>query len=228
MAGAKGRLWPSGRFKDVLASCVQIRRPRVSILTKTETSGALPTDLTIEAFFDWLERQDRRFELVEGSARMLPYVKRSHSVIAGNVAFALQTQLDRAFYRVHQGDFAIETGPTSIRYADVLVEPAGGRKGDRKTRSAIVIVEVLSDSTAPDDFGPKRHEYQSLERLESYIVIDQDVRRIWQWERLQDGTWPQQAKIIEAGSVDIPSLKCSLALDEIYFDAIDAGPSREN
>ena len=139
----------------------------MSALAETTPPADLPTGLTVAAFFEWLESQPRRFELVGGTPQMQPFVKRSHSRIAGNIAHILQTKIDRSAFIVHQGDFAIKTGPRSIRYADILVEPAGGLLGDRATESAVLIVEVLSESTAPEDFGPKRVEYQGLPALQT-------------------------------------------------------------
>lgn len=176
-----------------------------------------PTDLTIATFFQWLENQSRRYELVDGTPQMQPFVKRSHSRIVGNIDHILQTRIDRSAFIVHQGDFAIKTGPRSIRYADILVEPAEGLPGDRTTESAVLIVEVLSESTAPEDFGPKRIEYQGLEALRTYLVVDQETPRIWQWDRGDDGKWSDRAMIVTAGALRVEALACDLPLDEIYF-----------
>ncbi|NDV88628.1 hypothetical protein GTW51_18155 [Aurantimonas aggregata] len=189
----------------------------MSALTETRPSSVLPTDLTIAAFFEWLEGQPRRFELVDGAPQMQPFVKRSHSRIVGNLDHMLQTQIDRSAFLVHQGDFAIQTGPRSIRYADIMVEPAGGPPGGRTTDSAVLIVEVLSESTAPEDFGPKRVEYQALKALQTYLVVDQETPRIWQWDRGYDGKWSAHATIVTAGAVKVAALACDLPLDEIYF-----------
>ncbi|UIJ73653.1 Uma2 family endonuclease [Aurantimonas sp. HBX-1] len=189
----------------------------MSALAETRPPSDLPTGLTIAAFFDWLESQPRRYELVDGAPQMQPFVKRSHSQIAGNIAHILQTKIDRSAFIVHQGDFAIQTGPRSIRYADILVEPAGRSPGDRSTDNAVLIVEVLSESTAPEDFGPKRVEYQGLAALRTYLVVDQETPRVWQWDRGDDGKWPALATISNAGAPWVAALNCELPFDEIYF-----------
>ena len=176
-----------------------------------------PTDLTIATFFQWLENQSRRYELVDGTPQMQPFVKRSHSRIVGNIDHILQTRIDRSAFIVHQGDFAIKTGPRTIRCADILVEPAEGLLGDRTTESAVLIVEVLSESTAPEDFGPKRVEYQGLAALRTYLVVDQETPRIWQWDRGDDEKWSDRATIVTAGALRVEALACDLPLDEIYF-----------
>lgn len=89
--------------------------------------------------------------------------------------------------------------------------------GDRATESAVLIVEVLSESTAPEDFGPKRVEYQGLPALQTYLVVDQETPRIWQWDRNDDGKWSAQATIVTTGALRVAALACDLPLDDIYF-----------
>ena len=83
-------------------------------------------------FFSWVAHQERRFELVGGKAMMLPYVKRNHQKISSNLLLALGSKLDLSKFNVAGGDFAIETGEDSVRFADIMVEPAGG-PGDGMT-----------------------------------------------------------------------------------------------
>jgi Uma2 family endonuclease len=112
----------------------------------------IPRGLTIEAFFGWLERQGERYELVEGTPRLQPGVKRNHAKIASNISFLPLSKLDRDRYDIHQGDASIPTGLSTIRYADVLVDPSGGSGDARTADHARLIVEILSSSTQSDDF----------------------------------------------------------------------------
>ncbi|MCB8839843.1 Uma2 family endonuclease [Aurantimonas sp. VKM B-3413] len=187
----------------------------MSAFAETILPADLPTDLTVEAFFDWLERQERHFELVEGTPLMLPNVRRSHARIVSNIDRMLQRALDPDRYLVTQGDFAIRTGPRSIRYADIFVDEASDDLAARTTDRAILIVEVLSDSTAPNDFGPKRLEYQTLPNLQTYLIVDQDKPCLWAWLR-RNGTWEETPAILTTGTIAVESLQISLPLPEIY------------
>ncbi|MCK5931222.1 MAG: Uma2 family endonuclease [Fulvimarina manganoxydans] len=174
--------------------------------------------LTVEAFFDWIEHREERFELVEGVVRMLPNVRRNHSTIVGNLDHALQTRIDRTALRVRQGDFAIQTGPSSIRYADILIEPAGGEGRGRRTDHAIFIAEVLSESTTHLDFGEKRLEYFDLPSLRTYLIIAQDRPVVWHWTRSAEGSWPEEPRIIEEGPIQIVEPEIAFDLSELYLD----------
>ncbi|MCW4114671.1 Uma2 family endonuclease [Aurantimonas sp. MSK8Z-1] len=199
----------------------------MSALPDTRSETDLPIGLTIEAFFDWAAQRQERYELVDGRPLMLPWVKRSHSRLSANIAFLFEKSADRSRSFVHQGDFAIPTGPRSIRYADVLVEPAGGDMQARTAEDAVVIVEVLSDSTAPQDFGPKRLEYLRLASLRCYLIVDPDKSCIWQWQRGGEDAWPEDPTIVRSGAVEVAALGWRLPLAAIYDGVLDLPPAPE-
>ncbi|GGD25575.1 Uma2 family endonuclease [Aureimonas glaciei] len=176
--------------------------------------------MSIEGFFRWADGLDARYELVDGVPRLQPWVRRSHSLIAGNIAFALQTQLDRSRYAVHQGDFAISTGPNSIRYADVLVEPRGASLDERTADAAILLVEILSPSTMHVDFGPKAQEYLALPGLDTYLIVDADRRRVWKWSRDAEGDWPDDPLCMEDDNSEVilNAVGARLSFQDIYRD----------
>jgi Uma2 family endonuclease len=181
-----------------------------------------PAKMSIEAFFDWTETQERRYELVEGVACMMPWVKRSHSLIAGNIIAALRAQIDRRTYALHQGDFAAPTGPDSVRFADVLVERRGASVDERTTDTAIVLVEILSASTRHIDFGAKAREYMRLPSLDSYLIVEQQHRHAWLWTRDRNGSWPDEAIQLSEPDAEfrIAAIGCTLRFKDIYEDVL--------
>ncbi|ORE99138.1 Uma2 family endonuclease [Aurantimonas sp. 22II-16-19i] len=187
----------------------------MSSLTEPRQRTDLPTNMTVDEFFDWLDTHEDRYELVDGTPVMMPFVKRAHARIVGNIDFCLQSQIDRSRYMVTQGDFAIRTGPRSIRFADLLVEPSNDDLGGRISERTVLIVEVLSDSTAKIDFNQKRLEYLGLSGLDTYLIASQEEARIWVWTRGAGG-WPQTPLVLTQGSVAIEALGARLPLAEIY------------
>lgn len=179
-----------------------------------------PAKMSIEAFFDWSETQEGRYELVEGVACMMPWVKRSHSLIAGNIFAALRAQIDRKTYALHQGDFAVPTGQDSVRFADVLVERRGASVDERTTDTAIVLVEILSASTRSVDFGAKAREYMGLPSLDSYLIVEQHKRQAWLWTREGNGSWPGEAVQFSEPDAEfrIAAIDCTLKFEDIYED----------
>ncbi|NDW05301.1 Uma2 family endonuclease [Jiella pacifica] len=187
----------------------------MSSLAELRQRSDLPTNMTIDEFFDWLGTHEDQYELVDGTPVMMPFVKRAHARIVSNIDRLLQTALDPDEYLVTQGDFAIQTGPRSIRFADVLVEPTNDDLAGRISERTVLIVEVLSDSTAGIDFNQKRLEYLGLRDLDTYLIAAQDELRIWVWHRGPDG-WPEAAEVLTDGDVTLPILGVSLPLGDIY------------
>jgi Uma2 family endonuclease len=168
-------------------------------------------------FFAWLEHQERKHELADGRVLMLPNVTRNHWRIASNILVALSARLDRSRFDVGLGDFAVDTGERSIRYADAMVTPIGTSGSERTTHEALLLVEIASPSTVHIDFGDKLREYQTLASLGCYAICAQDEARVWIWTRA-GGEWPNAPNLIEGleETIDVPSLGISLPLAEVY------------
>ena len=176
------------------------------------------TDIRMDKaqFFDWLEHQERKHELADGRVVMLPYVTRPHSQICTNVMLALGARLEPTRFGIHGGEFAIDTGDRSIRFADIMVEPFTSENA-RSTANTLLLVEVLSPSTMHVDFHEKLDEYKGLAALGSYLICAQDEARVWVWTRSEDA-WPDAPDVIEGldGAVEVPVLGITLPLAEVY------------
>jgi Uma2 family endonuclease len=173
--------------------------------------------MSIEAFEAWAERQDGRFELVRGKPMMMNQTTRYHSRITKNIILALGNAVDDRQFDVAAGDFALQTGDDTLRLADIMVTPAEGSGKDRRTNEAVLLVEVLSPSTATDDFGDKQREYLALSSLHAYLIVAQDAVCVWAWIRGDDG-FPKKPEVIEMrdGAVTLPVLGVTVTLETIY------------
>jgi Uma2 family endonuclease len=171
-----------------------------------------------EAFFTWIATQERRFELVDGVPVMLPWVTSNHNRITMNVVEIVLKSLDRDVWDVSAGDFAMETGERSVRFADVMVFPFEPRPDGRSTMMAPLVVEVLSDTTSRTDLGPKVIEYGALPGVSVYAIIAQDRALVQVWRRRTDGSWPGEPETLTdmEAVVHVGPLGIALPLSEIY------------
>jgi len=173
--------------------------------------------MSIEAFEAWAEGQDGRYELVRGRPVMMNQTTWNHSHITTNLVMILGNILDRDLYHMAIGDFGLQTGEDTIRLADIMVTPNNKSGKDRRTEEAVLLIEILSPSTATDDFGDKQREYLALSSLQAYLIVAQDKACAWLWLRGEDG-FPEKPDVIEElnGSFTIPALEISLTLQAIY------------
>ena len=177
----------------------------------------VPSLMSIEAFEAWVSKQDRRYELVRGRPVMMNQTTRYHSRITANLLRELLNAVDCNTYDVAGGDFALQTGEDTIRLADIMVTPAAGSGKERRTKDAVLLVEILSPSTYAEDFGSKSQEYLAVPDLQAYLVVAQDKACAWLWQRGEDGfpTKPDVFEDLEA-VITITALNLTLPMRDIF------------
>jgi Uma2 family endonuclease len=177
---------------------------------------AIPNPMTKEAFFAWVERSGERYEYSGGHAMMMVHVTRNHSVVVGNLIAALKARLDADRYDIAAESFAVEAGD-SVRFPDVLVEPAQTDGHALEAKAPILIAEVLSPGSLHLDFGAKQREYLRLPTLETYLVLAADEPRLWVWRRI-DGAFQPEPDIIEGQEqlLALPALGIDIPLRELF------------
>jgi Uma2 family endonuclease len=181
-----------------------------------------PLDLKLDkqAFLNWAEGREGRYELKDHRIFMMTGASRNHWRVVSAFTALLRNLLDPSSWEVGASDLAVEI-KEDVRYPDVIVERAGGDGAALSTSQPVAIVEVLSPSSLALDFNVKAHEYMSLPSLEAYIVASQDEPRVWVWQRLQEGSGRAFPKVPEElhgsdHSIHVHALGVSLPLSEIY------------
>jgi Uma2 family endonuclease len=175
-----------------------------------------PLTMTKEAFLAWVERREERYEFSDGLAVVMERVTRNHSRITTNLLVALSPRLSSESYDIMAEAFAVHAGD-SVRFPDVLVEPAQPDGKSLRAESPILIAEVLSPGTYHLDFGDKLREYLTLLTLDTYLIISPDEPRIWVWQRT-DVAFPKEPEIIEKRDqqVGLPALAIDIPVEDIY------------
>jgi Uma2 family endonuclease len=159
---------------------------------------------------------DKRYEFVKGQiVQQMTGGTKGHASIAQNFIFALKRQISSTWSVLQ--DRGVET-PDTIRYPDVVVEPADEPMQSLSTRRPILVVEILSPSSKTRDLKEKPIEYMELATLAAYIVASQDEPLCLVWTRGPDQTFPSAPITIKGRQsvITIEGLGVSLSLDEIY------------
>jgi Uma2 family endonuclease len=121
--------------------------------------------LTVDEFFDAVSDSEERYELVEGVAHAMARAKEGHNVIRSNVLAAFVPAGKQRGCRATSVNTAVQTGPDTIRYPDVVVD-CGPRNAEAMTASKpVIVVEVSAPGTAVFDYSAKLREYQSVESV---------------------------------------------------------------
>ena len=176
---------------------------------------AAPRFDSAEAFLAWAERQPERYELVDGAARMMTGGSPNHARISRNALTVLAVRLGAGRCEAFGGDLAVILGPQRVVFPDASVscEPVTEIGADRP----VVIVEVLSPSTAAYDLGDKAFAYRKLPSLRHLVLIRQDRIGVEHYHRDAEG---EDFVLTETDRVDDPlaltAIRIELSVAELY------------
>ncbi len=144
----------------------------------------------------------------------------SHNTIAGNLYTLIRNHLRGTDCRVYFADIKAKLEKRNcFYYPDLLVtcEPQ-----DRETKTykrfPKLIVEVLSDSTEAFDRGDKFNDYQSLDSLQEYVLIDSKKQRLEIYQRDSKNHWLYQSHTPLNPDIYLQSLDLKLNLTVLYED----------
>jgi len=174
---------------------------------------------TLEDFLAWEREQPQRYERLSGVIRLRTGGTIDHNRITRNVADALWQRLRGGECEVFTSDVKVVTPTGDVMYPDVVVA-CGDIPGKATVLDGpVVIVEVLSESTAERDHGRKRWAYQTIPSLRHYVLVDQDEGGVEVTSRNADGSW-QSVIVRELGErIRLPALKAEIGLEEMFARA---------
>jgi Uma2 family endonuclease len=191
-----------------------------------EPFADIPTEP--EAFLRWAAKLDRhqpfKYELSEGKvSRMMIQVSRAHWLVTANILGELLQKLDKTRFQAGPAEFGVRTG-VGVRYPDAIVDRASAGLGDLACEAPILIVEVLSPSTAGLDFTVKLEEYKAITSVQTYLICSQDEPRAWVWLRQGDGAWPKLPTELvgREGAIPLGGLGVEIAMAAIFRGIPDA------
>jgi Uma2 family endonuclease len=168
------------------------------------------------AFLAWVQGREERYELANGRVVMMTGGSRAHGQITANLFRALDARLDPDRWTI-LSDFGVDVGPKTIRYPDIVVDPAVDAPRDLTATAPVLVAEVLSPSTERIDLGDKAAEYLRVRSLAAYLVFAQDEFKAWVWTRgLVDFSPGPKVYTERDRVISIPELGIDLPLTEIY------------
>jgi Uma2 family endonuclease len=171
---------------------------------------------TLKEFLAWEREQPQRYERVSGVIRMMTGGTIDHNRITLNVAEALRQRLRGGDCEVFVNDVKVVTPAGDVMYPDVVVA-CGDLPGKATVLDApVVIVEVLSESTAERDHGRKRWAYQTIPPLRHYVLVDQDEGGVEVTSPNPDGTWRSVILRDLGARLELTGLNVQIGLEEVF------------
>lgn len=183
-----------------------------------------------KSFAEYLELEDKaefKSEFIHGEILAMSGGTRNHSVIGTNISAELRAVLFDKNCIVSGSDLKvfIESANANV-YPDSLVifgedQFYPGRKDI--IMNPLVVVEVLSDSTAAWDYSGKFRLYEQIPSLKEYVLVQQDSPQIDVYHRNDLGNWVLNRYDGLDAQVYFQSLGIHIASKRIYH-RIDFNP----
>ena len=147
--------------------------------------------MTAAEFLAWDESQRERHEFVRGEVFLMAGGEDRNDLVAGNLYIALRQHLSGTPCRVYGSDVKLRVEAADCYfYPDLMVTCSAADAADRLIkREPVLVVEVLSPSTAAFDRGDKFADYRTLGSLREYLLVDVDRRRCELYRLGADGLW---------------------------------------
>lgn len=184
---------------------------------------AIPRErMTVDEFLVWAEGRQGRWELEDGQAMAMS----PERVLHARVKYYMQSALARAIRKAMVSCQMLPDGMTVRINAEMAFEPdalvhCGAALPDDavEVRTPVIVVEVLSESTARRDHGTKLKGYFSLPSVQHYLIIDADKKMIIHHKRGPGA--PIETMIISAGVIQLDPPGLAVPVDDLFGDPAD-------
>jgi Uma2 family endonuclease len=146
--------------------------------------------LTLSDFLDWENNQVEKHEFYRGEVSMMVGARRSHGRVVLNLATRLSMHLAGTRCQVFTEGMKVQIADDTLFYPDVFITcDAADLRTDMIFRAPVLVVEVLSPSTAGYDLGEKFAHYRRLASLKEYLLVDPESRRVEAFRRNEQNQW---------------------------------------
>lgn len=177
--------------------------------------------LTVEEYLALEENSPIKHEYMDGNVFAMAATTDSHNLIAGNLYALTRRHLRGSDCRVYFADLKVRLDQNNrFYYPDLLVtcDPQDNETSTYK-RFPKLIIEVLADGTEAFDRGDKFNDYQTLDSLKEYMLVNSKRRRVEIFQRQEKGGWQYESHDSPPSSqVHLKSIDLSVAIADLYED----------
>lgn len=178
--------------------------------------------LTLEEYQQLEEETGQRYEYHNGEVFAMAGGEPKHSAIGGNTITILNQLLRERNCNVFNSDqkVRIESIKRSL-YPDVSVTCGPVERSEEDTKAItnpVLLVEVLSDSTASYDQGNKFKYYSKLPSLQEYVLVSQHEPSVQIFYRASSTDFWQMTWVEGLSqSIHLQSLDIEVSLQVLYL-----------
>jgi len=176
--------------------------------------------LTPDEYLQLEDTSNIKHEYIDGQVYAMVGASDPHVTIAGNLFTLLRNHVRGSGCRVYIADMKARIESLNrFYYPDVMVtcDPRDRETSTYKQFPSL-IVEVLSDSTEAFDRGDKFVDYQELESLREYVLVNTKRQRVECFRRNEQGLWVLQSYTPQQTTFRLDSIGFESTLEALYED----------
>ncbi|OYE05894.1 Uma2 family endonuclease [Nostoc sp. 'Peltigera membranacea cyanobiont' 232] len=150
--------------------------------------------LTPETYLELEEKSNIKHEYIDGQVYAMAGTTDIHNTIALNLALLIRNHFRGSGCRVYFADIKAKLEKRNrFYYPDIIVTcDSKDRETPTYKRFPKLIIEVLSESTEGFDRGDKFNDYQTIDSLEEYVLVNSKHQRFETFRRNEQGLWVLQ------------------------------------
>jgi len=205
------------RSAFLFKNCIFVQN--FSMMTVAAQSQESKKGITLEEYFEFEFKAERRHEFIGGKIEAMAYTSPEHGQVASNLSLILGTCLREKDCSVYIGDRMLFVRECrDVFYPDLLIvcgkhEFYQATKNMKATLNPSVVIEILSDTTEYVDKTTKTRCYKKIPSLQQIVFVSQKERHVRILER--EGERWIDTEFYEEG--DVPHIgDCDVPLEEIY------------
>ncbi|MEA5577520.1 Uma2 family endonuclease [Anabaena sp. UHCC 0451] len=178
------------------------------------------TYYTPEEYLELENQSEIKHEYLNGEIIAMTGGTTNHNKLALKIAAKLLAILEEQGYEIYIGDVNlwIETS-NRYTYPDVMVvKDRAIYQGKNQTiiTNPLVIIEVLSKSTANYDQGDKFDAYRTIPSFQEYVLVSQTEYYIKQFVKNEQGKWVLTDYRGESEILKLESVDFEISLKQLY------------
>jgi Uma2 family endonuclease len=188
--------------------------------TTTPKTGKIIKFYTPTEYLTMEEQAVEKHEYYLGEIRLMTGATAKHNRIAFNTAKIIDQALETSPCQTFVSDLRLQVSDAGLfTYPDVMVvcgELQYVADREDTITNPIVIVEVLSESTADHDRGEKFRRYRQLASLRAYVLIEQAQVSVEYFRKEEENTWVLETLEALDDTLTLQALGVEIPLTKIY------------
>jgi Uma2 family endonuclease len=173
--------------------------------------------MTEEEYIAFELASEVRHEFIDGKVIEMPGESKLNNDIAGNIYIFLKAMVKAKGWQIFSHDVKLKvSGQNVFYYPDLFITDDAGAESDYYSKSALLVVEILSPTTRHFDMFDKYLEYRKIPELRYYLLVEPSKKLITLCQKDDKGDWSTELFDEKDGTIDLKFLGLSLNVAAVF------------